>query len=49
MTSQTGRKLTLAKPSQKTLDDAVDRAFKAILALNPCLQPQPDPKMKRAA
>jgi hypothetical protein len=51
MTSQTGQMLTLVrpKPLQKTFDDAIDRAFKAILALNPCLRPHPDPKMRQAA
>jgi len=52
MTSPTDRKLTLVKPlplQEKDFDDAVDRAFKAILALNPCLRPGPGGGMKKAA
>jgi hypothetical protein len=52
MTSQFDRKLTLAESQplpQETVDDAVDRALKAILDLNPCLRPGPHGRMKQAA
>jgi hypothetical protein len=54
MTSQPDRKLKLTleeskPPQQKVLDDAVGRAFKAILDLNPCFHLRLDGKMKRAA
>jgi hypothetical protein len=52
MTSQFDRKLTLAESrplQQKTAEDAVDRALKAILDLNPCLRAGPDGRMKQAA